>query len=123
MVSVSSLLQSVREAGDVQLWALDDGLCMGSISLQTHVSAIIRDSTRPHSNYFSQIRRISLLYLNQFFGMTFLQVTSMACCPIAQYVVVGTATGDVLFVEMTTKQKPRLVHRVHLYRVPVDHLV
>uniref|UniRef100_A0A9J7Z8Q9 Cilia- and flagella-associated protein 43 n=1 Tax=Cyprinus carpio carpio TaxID=630221 RepID=A0A9J7Z8Q9_CYPCA len=84
--SVSSLLQSVREAGDVQLWALDDGLCMGSISLQIHV-------------------------------------TSMACCPIAQYVVVGTATGDVLFVEMTTKQKPRLVHRVHLYRVPVDHLV
>ncbi len=55
--------------------------------------------------------------------MTFLQVTSMACCPIAQYVVVGTATGDVLFVEMTTKQKPRLVHRVHLYHVPVDHLV
>ncbi len=63
-VSVSSLLQSVREAGDVQLWALDDGLCIGSISLQTHVSAIIRDSIRPHSNYLSQIRRISLLYLN-----------------------------------------------------------
>ncbi|KAI2657807.1 Cilia- and flagella-associated protein 43 [Labeo rohita] len=77
---------SVREAGDVQLWALDDGFCMGFISLQTHV-------------------------------------TSMACCPIAQYVVVGTATGDVLVVEMTTKQKPRLVHRVHLYHVPVDHLV
>ncbi|ROL49549.1 Cilia- and flagella-associated protein 43 [Anabarilius grahami] len=77
---------SVREAGDVQLWALDDGHCMGSISLQT-------------------------------------QVTSIACCLIAQYVVVGTATGDVLFVEMTTKQKPRLVHRVHFYHVPVDHLV
>ncbi|XP_059422267.1 cilia- and flagella-associated protein 43 isoform X2 [Carassius carassius] len=77
---------SVREAGDLQLWALDDGLCMGSVSLQIHV-------------------------------------TSIACCPIAQYVVVGTATGDVLFVEMTSKQKPRLVHRVHLYRVPVDHLV
>ncbi|KAK9964501.1 hypothetical protein ABG768_005668 [Culter alburnus] len=77
---------SVREAGDVQLWALDDGHCMGSISLQT-------------------------------------QVTSMACCLVAQYVVVGTATGDVLFVEMTTKEKPRLVHRVHFYHVPVDHLV
>ncbi|XP_077093181.1 cilia- and flagella-associated protein 43 isoform X3 [Siphateles boraxobius] len=77
---------SVREAGDVQLWVLDDGQCMGSISLQTHV-------------------------------------TSMACCLVAQYVVVGTATGDVLFVEMTTKQKPRLVHRVHFYHVPVDHLV
>ncbi|XP_697139.4 cilia- and flagella-associated protein 43 [Danio rerio] len=81
-----SICLSVREAGVVQLWTLDDGLCMGSISLQTHV-------------------------------------TSMACCPIAQYIVVGTATGDVLFVEMTTKQKPRLVHRVHLYHVPVDHLV
>ncbi|XP_016149573.1 cilia- and flagella-associated protein 43-like [Sinocyclocheilus grahami] len=81
-----SICLSVREAGDVQLWALDDGLCMGSISLQIHV-------------------------------------TSVACCPIAQYVVVGTATGDVLFVEMTTKQKPRLVHRVHLCHVPVDHLV
>jgi len=55
--------------------------------------------------------------------MTLLQVTSMACCLLAQYVVVGTATGDVLFVEMTTKQKPRLVHRVHFYHVPVDHLV
>ncbi len=96
---------------------------MGSISLQTHVSAIIGDSIRSRSNYFSQIRWISLLYLNLLFGMTLLQVTSMACCPIAQYVVVGTATGDVLFVEMTTKQKPRLVHRVHLYHVPVDHLV
>ncbi|CAM4726849.1 unnamed protein product [Leuciscus chuanchicus] len=81
-----SICLSVREAGDVQLWALDDGQCMGSIALQTHV-------------------------------------TSMACCLIAQYVVVGTATGDVLFVEMTTKQKPRLVHRVHFYHVPVDHLV
>ncbi|XP_043110587.1 cilia- and flagella-associated protein 43 [Puntigrus tetrazona] len=81
-----SICLSVREAGDVQLWALDDGLCMGSISLQIHV-------------------------------------TSLACCPIAQYVVVGTGTGDVLFVEMTTKQNPRLVHRVHLYHVPVDHLV
>ncbi|KAK2896717.1 hypothetical protein Q8A67_011205 [Cirrhinus molitorella] len=81
-----SMCLSVREAGDIQLWALDDGLCMGSISLQTHV-------------------------------------TSMACCPVAQYVVVGTATGDILFVEMTAKQKPRLVHRVHLYHVPVDHLV
>ncbi|XP_056327437.1 cilia- and flagella-associated protein 43 [Danio aesculapii] len=81
-----SICLSVREAGVVQLWALDDGLCMGSISLQTHV-------------------------------------TSMACCPIAQYVVVGTATGDVLFVEMSTKQKLRVVHRVHLYHVPVDHLV
>ncbi|XP_067277323.1 cilia- and flagella-associated protein 43 isoform X2 [Pseudorasbora parva] len=81
-----SVCLSVRETGDVQLWALEDGHCMGSISLQTHV-------------------------------------TSMACCLVAQCVVVGTATGDVLFVEMTTKQKPRLVHRVHFYHVPVDHLV
>ncbi|XP_051508041.1 cilia- and flagella-associated protein 43 [Myxocyprinus asiaticus] len=77
---------SVREAGEIQLWALDSGLCMGSIPLQTNL-------------------------------------TSVACCLIAQYVVVGTVTGEILFVEMTTKQKPRLVHRVHLYHVPVEHLV
>lgn len=47
----------------------------------------------------------------------------MACCLIGQYAAVGTVTGDVLFVEMTTKEKPRLIHRIHLYHVPVDHLV
>lgn len=110
-------MQSVREAGDVQLWALDDGHCMGSISLQTQVSAIIKGSIWITQYLFFPNHK----YIN--LCMTLLQVTSMACCLVAQYVVVGTATGDVLFVEMTTKEKPRLVHRVHFYHVPIDHLV
>ncbi|XP_076829896.1 cilia- and flagella-associated protein 43 isoform X2 [Brachyhypopomus gauderio] len=77
---------SVRESGELQLWSLDTGFCIASMSLQTNV-------------------------------------TSLACCPIAQYVVVGTVSGHVVFVELTRKQKPRLVHRIHLYHVPVDHLV
>lgn len=47
----------------------------------------------------------------------------MACCPIAQYVAVGTVSGHVLFIELTREQQPRLVHRVHLYYTPVDHLL
>ncbi|XP_066535952.1 cilia- and flagella-associated protein 43 [Hoplias malabaricus] len=50
-------------------------------------------------------------------------VTSMACCPIAQYIAVGTVTGHVLFVDLTLKERPRLIHRVHLYHMAVDHLV
>ncbi|XP_030628306.1 cilia- and flagella-associated protein 43 [Chanos chanos] len=50
-------------------------------------------------------------------------VTSLACCPVAQYVAVGTVTGHVLFVDLTKKQQPRPVHRVHLYHSPVSHLV
>ncbi|KAM6922521.1 cilia- and flagella-associated protein 43 [Lycodopsis pacificus] len=51
------------------------------------------------------------------------EVTSLACCPIAQYAAVGTASGDVLFVDLNGQQQPRLVHRVHLYHTPVDQLV
>ncbi|KAK9541448.1 hypothetical protein VZT92_001490 [Zoarces viviparus] len=51
------------------------------------------------------------------------EVTSLACCPIAQYAAVGTASGDVLFVDLNGQQQPCLVHRVHLYHTPVDQLV
>ncbi|XP_056291308.1 cilia- and flagella-associated protein 43 isoform X1 [Pseudoliparis swirei] len=51
------------------------------------------------------------------------EVTSLACCPIAQYAAVGTASGNVLFVDLNGEGRPRLVHRVHLYHTPVDHLV
>lgn len=50
------------------------------------------------------------------------QVTCVACCPVAQYAAVGTASGDVLFVDLKREQQPRLVHEVHLNH-PVDHLV
>ncbi|XP_047190800.1 cilia- and flagella-associated protein 43 isoform X1 [Scophthalmus maximus] len=51
------------------------------------------------------------------------EVTSLACCPIAQYAAVGTTSGNVLFVDLSREQEPRLVHQVHLCNTPVDHLV
>ncbi|XP_037321813.2 cilia- and flagella-associated protein 43 isoform X1 [Pungitius pungitius] len=51
------------------------------------------------------------------------EVTSLACCPIAQYAAVGTASGIVLYIDLNREQQPRLVHRVHLHHTPVDHLV
>ncbi|XP_054455755.1 cilia- and flagella-associated protein 43 [Anoplopoma fimbria] len=51
------------------------------------------------------------------------EVTSLACCPIAQYAAVGTVSGNVLFIDLNREQQPRLVHRIHLYHTPVDHLV
>ncbi|XP_035519235.1 cilia- and flagella-associated protein 43 [Morone saxatilis] len=51
------------------------------------------------------------------------EVTSLACCPVAQYAAVGTASGNVLFVDLYREQQPRLVHQVHLYHSPVHHLV
>ncbi|XP_068577145.1 cilia- and flagella-associated protein 43 [Cebidichthys violaceus] len=51
------------------------------------------------------------------------EVTSLACCPIAQYAAVGTASGNVLFIDLNREQQPRLVHQVHLYHTPVDQLV
>ncbi|XP_034407920.1 cilia- and flagella-associated protein 43 [Cyclopterus lumpus] len=51
------------------------------------------------------------------------EVTSLACCPIAQYAAVGTASGNVLVIDLNGAGHPRLVHRVHLYHTPVDHLV
>ncbi|KAF3841998.1 hypothetical protein F7725_023949, partial [Dissostichus mawsoni] len=50
-------------------------------------------------------------------------VTSMACCPIAHYAAVGTASGNVLFIDLNMEHQPRLVHQVNLYLTPVDHLV
>ncbi|XP_060943830.1 cilia- and flagella-associated protein 43 [Limanda limanda] len=51
------------------------------------------------------------------------EVTSVACCPIAQYAAVGTTSGKILFVDLNREQEPRLVHQVQLYHSPVDHLV
>ncbi|XP_034537901.1 cilia- and flagella-associated protein 43 isoform X3 [Notolabrus celidotus] len=76
---------SVRESGNLQLWSTD-GLCLGSLSLQT-------------------------------------EVTSLACCPVAQYAAVGTSSGYVLFIDLNRELQPRLVHQVHLYHCPVNHLV
>ncbi|XP_066549202.1 cilia- and flagella-associated protein 43 isoform X2 [Amia ocellicauda] len=50
------------------------------------------------------------------------QATSLACCPTAECVSVGTASGHIYFIDLTQKELPRPVHRVHLYRVPVEHL-
>ncbi|XP_061084124.1 cilia- and flagella-associated protein 43 [Conger conger] len=51
-----------------------------------------------------------------------IQVTSLACCPIAQLVAVGTDTGHVLFIDLTNEKQPRVVHRIHLYHAPVSQL-
>ncbi|XP_042358212.1 cilia- and flagella-associated protein 43 [Plectropomus leopardus] len=51
------------------------------------------------------------------------EVTSLACCPVAKYAAVGTASGNVLFIDLNREQQPRLVYRVCLYHTPVDHLV
>ncbi|XP_018552334.1 LOW QUALITY PROTEIN: cilia- and flagella-associated protein 43 [Lates calcarifer] len=51
------------------------------------------------------------------------EVTSLACCPIAQYAAVGTTSGNILFIDLNKEQQPRLVHHVQLYHTPVDHLV
>ncbi|KAM9345139.1 cilia- and flagella-associated protein 43 [Symphorus nematophorus] len=50
------------------------------------------------------------------------EVTSLACCPIAQYAAVGTASGNVLFIDLNKEQQPRLVHQVYLYHTPVGQL-
>ncbi|XP_062375052.1 cilia- and flagella-associated protein 43 [Sardina pilchardus] len=77
---------SVRDSGELQVWSMDDGLCIASINL--HV-----------------------------------QATTLACCLVAQYVAVGTASGQVLFVDLSTRTQPRLVHRIQLYHTPVEHLL
>nr|XP_015203067.1 PREDICTED: cilia- and flagella-associated protein 43 [Lepisosteus oculatus] len=50
------------------------------------------------------------------------QATSLTCCPAAQCAAVGTASGHICFIDLTQEHLPRLVHRVHLYHVPVEHL-
>ncbi|KAJ3609888.1 hypothetical protein NHX12_021982 [Muraenolepis orangiensis] len=58
-------------------------------------------------------------------GSLFLQtqVSCLACCPVSNYAVVGTSSGHLLFVDLSSAGPPRLVHRIHLDRQPVDHLV
>ncbi|XP_029690934.1 cilia- and flagella-associated protein 43 isoform X1 [Takifugu rubripes] len=45
-------------------------------------------------------------------------VTCVACCHVAQYAAVGTASGVVLFVDLKREQQPQLIHEFHL-----DHSV
>ncbi|XP_023698358.2 cilia- and flagella-associated protein 43 isoform X1 [Paramormyrops kingsleyae] len=81
-----NLCMSVRGSGMLQLWAVDGGSCVGSLSLHA-------------------------------------EVTSLACCPRAQYAAVGTRSGHVLFVDLTQTQGPRVVHRHWLYHSALQHLV
>ncbi|XP_041866469.1 cilia- and flagella-associated protein 43 [Melanotaenia boesemani] len=52
-----------------------------------------------------------------------IEVTSLACCPIALYAVVGTVSGNVLFIDLNNEEQPRLVHQIQLYHTAVDQLV
>ncbi|XP_072293479.1 cilia- and flagella-associated protein 43 [Eucyclogobius newberryi] len=51
------------------------------------------------------------------------KITCLACCPIANYVVLGTACGKVVFIEVRDPQQPRVVHQTRLYHTSVEHLV
>ncbi|XP_029106891.1 cilia- and flagella-associated protein 43 isoform X2 [Scleropages formosus] len=50
------------------------------------------------------------------------QVSSLASCPSALYVAVGTAAGHVFFVDLTQKLQPRVVHQQRLHHVAIEHL-
>ena len=58
-----------------------------------------------------------------FVCLSYLKATTLTCCLVAQYVAVGTASGQVLFVDLSMKEHPRLVHRIQLYHTPVEHLL
>ncbi|KAL4625031.1 cilia- and flagella-associated protein 43 [Arapaima gigas] len=83
----NSFCVSVQDNGELQLWSIDSGFCVRSLSLCVQVSA-----------------------------------TSLASCPSALYVVVGTATGYVFFVDLTQKLQPRVVHRPRLHQLAIKHL-
>lgn len=51
------------------------------------------------------------------------QTRSLACCPVAQCAVIGTASGSVHVIDLSKVDHPRVVHKVHLYHTPVDYLV
>ncbi|XP_063047759.1 cilia- and flagella-associated protein 43 isoform X2 [Engraulis encrasicolus] len=51
------------------------------------------------------------------------QPTALACSLMAQYVALGTASGGVLFVDLSTKKQPRLVHRIQVFHTPVEQLL
>ena len=50
------------------------------------------------------------------------QASCMQCCPSSSTVAVGSLTGHIFFVEMTTVEKPRLIYRSHLHNGPVLQL-
>ncbi|KAM8852550.1 cilia- and flagella-associated protein 43 isoform 4-T4 [Synchiropus picturatus] len=51
------------------------------------------------------------------------QATSLACCPSAAYAALGSASGQLLFIDLTEPRRPRLVHHIRLYRSAVQHIV
>ncbi|XP_038127693.1 cilia- and flagella-associated protein 43-like [Cyprinodon tularosa] len=51
------------------------------------------------------------------------EATTLACCPIANYAAVGTASGKVQFIDLNDEKQLCLVHEVYLYHTAVDHLV
>ncbi|XP_073210542.1 cilia- and flagella-associated protein 43 isoform X3 [Lepidochelys kempii] len=50
------------------------------------------------------------------------QATAMVCCPSSYSVAVGTKVGHVYFIDVTKVETPRVVHRVLLSNLPVQHL-
>ncbi|XP_043911887.1 cilia- and flagella-associated protein 43 [Protopterus annectens] len=75
----------------------------------------VRDSGEVQAWSVEDGTNISTLHLHT-------QAAVLACCPSSKCVAVGTISGHVYFVDMTDVQNPRLVHRIHLYHIPVQHL-
>ncbi|KAM6130290.1 cilia- and flagella-associated protein 43 [Phoenicopterus ruber ruber] len=48
-----------------------------------------------------------------------IEATTMACCPSSNSVAVGTKRGQIYFLDVTTVEAPRVVHRIFLSKFPV----
>uniref|UniRef100_A0A8C6TQX6 Cilia- and flagella-associated protein 43 n=1 Tax=Neogobius melanostomus TaxID=47308 RepID=A0A8C6TQX6_9GOBI len=108
-------LQTVRDPGQLQVWSTD-GIILGSLTVQTKARIQTYLEHVAHSYMHKLSKYQSFLYLP-------LKITSLACCPIANYVALGTASGEVLFIDVRDPPRPRVVHQTHLYHTSVDHLV
>uniref|UniRef100_A0A6I8QPX9 Cilia- and flagella-associated protein 43 n=2 Tax=Xenopus tropicalis TaxID=8364 RepID=A0A6I8QPX9_XENTR len=72
-------------SGHVQLWSVEDGRSVSSLSLN-------------------------------------IQATAMACCPSSNYAAVGSSTGHIYFIDAMKIEALRVVQRMRLYCVPVQHI-
>ncbi|GFO10121.1 cilia- and flagella-associated protein 43-like isoform x2 [Plakobranchus ocellatus] len=48
---------------------------------------------------------------------------TLCCSRLAQYAAVGSAKGNLCFIDLTNPQKPRLIMRHRLFKKPISHMV
>lgn len=51
-----------------------------------------------------------------------MEVTAMACSPVAPVAFVGTAAGFVFVIDLTELEKGRIIHRARAYSKPISHM-